>query len=127
MVRENFKGASYNGCFAVFDGHGGQRAAEYARSNLSLILDRHPEIESNVVGSLNQGKSTRPETVRAQSHQKGLAYRGHSSANRSEERGGRFMLERKGGRSIIPQKVALSDEARYAIGFILATVKELYP
>jgi serine/threonine protein phosphatase PrpC len=52
MVRENFKGASYNGCFAVFDGHGGQRAAEFARMRLGHMLDAHHEIETTVMGSI---------------------------------------------------------------------------
>ena len=98
MVRENFKGASYNGCFAVFDGHGGQRAAEYARSNLSLILDRHPEIESNVVGSLNQGKSTRPETVRAESSERlGVS---RPFFGKSVRRKGRMLHARTEGRKV---------------------------
>ena len=56
MVRDNFNGASYNGCFAVLDGHGGQRAAEFARIRIASMLESHPEIESNVVGSIKQGK-----------------------------------------------------------------------
>jgi len=56
MVRDNFKGATHNGCFAVFDGHGGQRAAEFARIRLGDLLEKHPELETNVQGSLKQGK-----------------------------------------------------------------------
>ena len=57
MVRENFKGASFNSCFAVFDGHGGQRAAEFARTRLGPMLEASNEIETNVMGSVKQGKS----------------------------------------------------------------------
>mmetsp|Transcript_23113 Transcript_23113/g.30782 ORF Transcript_23113/g.30782 Transcript_23113/m.30782 type:complete len:107 (-) Transcript_23113:1165-1485(-) len=48
MVHENFRGGSYNGCFAVFDGHGGPRAAEFARSKLGSILEEHPALETNI-------------------------------------------------------------------------------
>ena len=57
MTRENFKGNSFNSCFAVFDGHGGQRAAEFARLHLATMLESHPELETNVMGSIKQGKS----------------------------------------------------------------------
>lgn len=56
MTRENFKNNPYNACFAVFDGHGGQRAAEFARLHLADMLERHDEIETNVMGSVKQGK-----------------------------------------------------------------------
>ena len=71
MVLDNFKGNSFNGCFAVFDGHGGQRAAEFARTKLGTILEEHPALESNVHGSLNQGKSSESmqnKTAFLQSH-----------------------------------------------------------
>ena len=58
MVKDHFKGASYNSCFAVFDGHGGQRAAEFARQRLSTMLELHSELETNVMGSITQGKSS---------------------------------------------------------------------
>ena len=56
MYQEGFKGASYNGCFAVFDGHGGQRAAEFARLRLAGMLENNQELESNVAGSIKTGK-----------------------------------------------------------------------
>ena len=56
MVKDHFRGASYNSCFAVFDGHGGQRAAEFARQRLPIMLEQHPELETNVMGSISQGK-----------------------------------------------------------------------
>ena len=56
MVQENFRGQSFNGCFGVFDGHGGQRAAEYARLHLPGMLAQHPELESNVMGTVKKGK-----------------------------------------------------------------------
>lgn len=56
MTRENFKNNPYNACFAVFDGHGGQRAAEYARLHLANMLEKHDEVETNVMGSVKQGK-----------------------------------------------------------------------
>ena len=56
MAVDDFKGASWNGCFAVFDGHGGQRAAEFARLHLAPMLEQHPELETNVMGSIKQGK-----------------------------------------------------------------------
>ena len=69
MVKENFKGASFNGCFAVFDGHGGQRAAEFARTRLGPMLEATNDIESNTMGSVKQGKSPLPtsstESVRS--------------------------------------------------------------
>ena len=56
MVKDHFRGASHNGCFAVFDGHGGQRAAEYARERLAPMLEAHPHLETNVMGSISDGK-----------------------------------------------------------------------
>ena len=56
MVKDHFKGASFNSCFAVFDGHGGQRAAEFARQRLATMLELHLELEANVMGSITQGK-----------------------------------------------------------------------
>ena len=56
MVKDHFRGASHNGCFAVFDGHGGQRAAEYARERLAPMLEAHPNLETNVMGSISDGK-----------------------------------------------------------------------
>ena len=56
MTRENFKGNSHNACFAVFDGHGGQRAAEFARLHLANMLEQHNEVETNVMVSVKQGK-----------------------------------------------------------------------
>ena len=57
MVQDNFKGSTFNGCFAVFDGHGGQRAAEFASTKLGTMLEEHPALESNLHGALKQGKS----------------------------------------------------------------------
>ena len=39
MVKDQFKGQTFNSCFAVFDGHGGQRAAEFARQRLAPMLE----------------------------------------------------------------------------------------
>ena len=58
MVQDNFKGSSYNACFAVLDGHGGQRAAEFARQRLGPLMEDHAELETNVKGSIQQGKFT---------------------------------------------------------------------
>ena len=55
-MKDSFKGASFNGCFAVMDGHGGQRAAEFARQRLGDLLEDHAELETNVHGSIKQGK-----------------------------------------------------------------------
>ena len=60
LVRENFKGASYNACFAVFDGHGGPRAAEFARLRLGAMLESNQELETNVVASVKTGKCHKP-------------------------------------------------------------------
>lgn len=57
MVKDHFRGASFNSCFAVFDGHGGQRAAEFARQRLPVMLEQHEGLETNVMGSISQGKS----------------------------------------------------------------------
>ena len=56
MVLDNFRGVTSNACFAVFDGHGGQRAAEYARTRLGTMLAEHPTLETNVHANLKQGK-----------------------------------------------------------------------
>lgn len=56
LVVEDFKGSSYNACFAVMDGHRGQRAAEYARQNLGSLLQANEDIESRLVPSIKQGK-----------------------------------------------------------------------
>ena len=53
---DNFKEHSWNGCFAVFDGHGGQRAAEFARSRLAPVLEESPELETNTMTSVKKGK-----------------------------------------------------------------------
>ncbi len=52
MVQDNFKGSSFNACFAVLDGHGGQRAAEFARQRLGPLMEDHAELETNVKGSI---------------------------------------------------------------------------
>lgn len=54
MAVDNFKGASWNGCFAVFDGHGGQRAAEFARERLAPMLSEHSELETNTMLSVKK-------------------------------------------------------------------------
>lgn len=56
MAVDDFKGASWNGCFAVFDGHGGQRAAEFARERLATMLSEHSELETNTMLSVKKGK-----------------------------------------------------------------------
>ena len=68
MVKDNFRGATYNSCFAVFDGHGGQRAAEFARQRLPTMLEQHPELETNVIGSITQGKSTNSSPLPISTH-----------------------------------------------------------
>jgi serine/threonine protein phosphatase PrpC len=38
MADDNFNGKHHNGLFAVFDGHSGDKAAEFCQKNMSRIL-----------------------------------------------------------------------------------------
>jgi serine/threonine protein phosphatase PrpC len=54
-VKENFKGSSQNALFAVFDGHGGQQAADFCSSNLGEALERQPNLQLNTLFGVKKG------------------------------------------------------------------------
>jgi serine/threonine protein phosphatase PrpC len=56
-VKENFKGSSSNALFAVFDGHGGQQAADYCSQNLTDALERQNNLHLNTMLGVKKGKS----------------------------------------------------------------------
>ena len=60
MVKDNFKGASANACFAIFDGHGGQKAADFCKNKLSGMLESQPTLETNVMRIVKSGKRKFP-------------------------------------------------------------------
>ena len=47
---------SHSGAFAVIDGHGGQKAAEYIKENLVPELLQQRNLHKNPVSSIKQGK-----------------------------------------------------------------------
>lgn len=56
MVKEDFKGSSANAAFAVFDGHGGQQAADHCQTNMVDALERQISLQSNVLQGIKKGK-----------------------------------------------------------------------
>ena len=63
MVKDGFKGSSANACFAIFDGHGGQKAADFCKNRLSDMLESQKTLETNVMRTCKSGKqSFRPFT-----------------------------------------------------------------
>lgn len=58
MAEDNFNGKAYNGLFAVFDGHSGDRAADFCEKNISQMIIRNAnQIErGDTLQAIKQGK-----------------------------------------------------------------------
>ncbi|CDW73886.1 protein phosphatase 2c [Stylonychia lemnae] len=54
LVEENFKGKSSSALFAIFDGHSGQRAAEYCQANLSSYLKMNKNLDRDICQTLRE-------------------------------------------------------------------------
>ena len=65
MVKDGFKGSSANACFAIFDGHGGQKAADFCKNRLSDMLESQKNLETNVMRTCKSGKPSLPPTFLA--------------------------------------------------------------
>jgi serine/threonine protein phosphatase PrpC len=48
-----------NAAFAVFDGHGGNQAADYCQANMGEMLERQLSFQSNVLQGVKKGKSAK--------------------------------------------------------------------
>lgn len=47
---------TYNGCFGVFDGHGGDKAAQFCKERITDMLENHQNIETKTISSITEGK-----------------------------------------------------------------------
>ena len=47
---------AHNGCFAVFDGHGGHRAAQFCQERMAAMLESHYTVETKTYQAVSEGK-----------------------------------------------------------------------
>jgi serine/threonine protein phosphatase PrpC len=52
--KRSFKGMTYNGCFGVFDGHGGDKAAQFCKERITDMLENHQNIETKTISSITE-------------------------------------------------------------------------
>lgn len=54
IAMDRFANSESSGTFAVIDGHGGIRAAEYCRENLGKMLESHEGLDKNTFRALKE-------------------------------------------------------------------------
>lgn len=56
LAEDNLGGQVQNASFAVFDGHSGDRAAQFCSENLSKKLLKNPFLEKDTCQAVREGK-----------------------------------------------------------------------